>query len=65
MSVGTKANYPLEKMGEPMSRVEGGPFSGCAAELNGKQDVRTPYAKTGELNISGPDAQVSILANAP
>jgi hypothetical protein len=45
-----------------VARVEGGPFSGYAAELNGKQYFKIPYAETGDLNISGKDAQVSMFA---
>jgi hypothetical protein len=46
----------------PVARVEGGPFSGYSAELNGQQYFKIPYAETGDLNISGPDAQVSMFA---
>jgi hypothetical protein len=46
----------------PIERVAGGPFSGFAAKLNGKQYFKLPYAETGELNISGADAQVSLFA---
>ena len=43
-------------------RVEGGPFSGYSAELNGRQHFRIPYSKTGRLNICGPKARVSMFA---
>ena len=33
-----------------------------SAKLNGKQYFRIPYAKTGKLNIFGPNAQVSMFA---
>jgi hypothetical protein len=42
--------------------VEGGPFSGYSAELNGKRYFRIPYAETGDLNICGSNAQVSMFA---
>lgn len=62
LSVGTKDKYPLREVGGPIARVEGGPFSGYSADLNGKQYFKIPYAETGDLNISGPNAQVSMFA---
>jgi hypothetical protein len=53
---GTKQKHPLQEVSGPIARVAGGPFSGYAAELNGKQYFRIPYAETGDLNISGKDA---------
>ena len=61
-SAGTKEKHPLTEIGGPIARVEGGPFSGYAAELNGKQYFKIPYAETGDLNISGKDAKVSMFA---
>ncbi len=61
-SIGTDELYPLQEVGGPIRRVEGGPFSGYSADLNGKQYFKIPYAETGKLNISGPDAQVSMFA---
>ncbi len=61
-SIGTKEKHPLLEVGGPIARVEGGPFSGFSAELNGKQYLRIPYAETGDLNISGTNAQVSMFA---
>lgn len=61
-STGTRDKHPLTEVGGPIARVEGGPFSGFSAELNGKQYFRIPYAETGDLNICGPDAQVSMFA---
>jgi len=61
-SSGTKEKLPLQEVGGSIARVAGGPFSGYAAELNGKRYFKIPYAKTGGLNISGPDAQVSMFA---
>jgi hypothetical protein len=49
-------------VGGPIPRVEGGPFSGFAAELNGRQYFRIPYSETKDLNIAGKDAQVSMFA---
>ncbi|MCA8986798.1 MAG: hypothetical protein KDA78_04110 [Planctomycetaceae bacterium] len=62
VSLGTKQKHPLKEVGGPIARVKGGPFSGYAADLNGKQYFSIPYAETGDLNIGGPDAQVSMFA---
>ncbi|MBX3414609.1 MAG: hypothetical protein KF708_18120 [Pirellulales bacterium] len=62
LSTGTAQAHPLEEVHGPIARVAGGPYSGYAAELNGKQYLRIPYAETGMLNISGPRAQVSMFA---
>ncbi len=62
LSQGTKHQHPLSEVSGPIPRVAGGPFSGYSAELNGKQYFRIPYAETGDLNISGPNAQVSMFA---
>lgn len=61
-SVGTINPHPLQEVNGPIARVEEGPFSGYAAELNGTQYFRIPYADTKDLNISGRDAQVSMFA---
>ena len=61
-SLGTPDPHPLLEIGGPIARVAGGPFSGYAAELNGKQYFHISYAATGDLNISGPAAQVSLFA---
>ena len=62
VSTGTKEKHPLTEVGGAIPRVEGGPFSGYSADLNGKQYFSIPYAETGDLNISGPDAQVTLFA---
>lgn len=62
LSTGTKEPHALQEVGGPIARVAGGPFSGYAAELNGRQYFKIPYAETGDLNISGPDTQVSLFA---
>lgn len=61
-STGTAQKHPLKEVGGPIARTEGGPYSGYAADLNGKQYFSIPYAETGDLNIAGPDAQVSMFA---
>ncbi len=62
VSQGTAERHPLTEVGAPIPRVVGGPFSGYSAELNGKQYFTIPHAQAGDLNISGPDAQVSMFA---
>lgn len=62
VSTTTAQKHALTEVGEPIARVEGGPYSGYSAELNGRQYFHIPYAETGDLNISGPDAQVSMFA---
>lgn len=62
VSSGTREKHALLEVGGPVARAEGGPFSGYAAELNGRQYFHIPYAETGDLNISGKDAQVSMFA---
>jgi hypothetical protein len=61
-STGTEEDHPLEEVGGPIPRADVGPFSGYSAELNGRQYFRIPYAETGDLNICGPEAQVSMFA---
>lgn len=62
VSTGTREKHPLTEVGGPIPRVAGGPFSGYAADLDGKHYFSIPYAETGDLNISGLSAQVSMFA---
>lgn len=62
VSQGTKEAHPLNEIGAPIQRADGGPYSGFSADLNGRQYFSIPYAETGDLNISGPDAQISMFA---
>jgi len=62
LSSGTRFPHPLVEVGGPVARVEGGAFSGYSAQLNGHQFLKIAYADTGDLNISGPRAQVSMFA---
>jgi hypothetical protein len=62
LSTGTRERHPLLEVGGAIERVDGGPFSGYSAELNGRQYFHIRYADTGDLNISGPDARVSMFA---
>ncbi len=61
-STGTHQKHPLNEIGGPIARVAGGPYSGFSADLNGKQYFSIPYAETGDLNIGGREAQVSMFA---
>jgi len=61
-SSGTKEKHALSEVGGPITRAEGGPFSGCAAQLNGHQYWQIKHAELGDLDISGPDAQISMFA---
>jgi hypothetical protein len=62
LSAGTPEEHPLREVNGPIARVEGGPFSGFSADLDGRRYFRIPYAETGDLNIGGPDARVSMFA---
>jgi len=61
-SSGAKQAFPLQEVGGAIERVKGGPYSGYSARLDGKHYFKIPYAQTGELNIAGPKAQVSMFA---
>ena len=62
LSTGTKNDHPLAEVHGPIPRTTGGPYSGCSAELNGKQYFRLPHADLKDLNIHGANAQVSMFA---
>lgn len=62
LSQGTKESHPLTEVNGPIKRTEGGPFSGFCADLNGSQYFEIKHAETGDLNISGKEAQVSMFA---
>ena len=62
LSQGTPSPHPLAEVGGPIARVEGGPYSGYSAYLDGKQYFSIPHAELGDLNIAGPEAQVSMFA---
>ncbi len=62
LSQGTPEAHALTEANGAIPRLDEGPFSGGSAWLNGTTYFSIPYAETGELNISGPDAEVSVVA---
>ena len=62
VSQGTKEKHPLSEVSGPIVRSAGGPFSGYAADLNGHQYFEIKHSETGDLNIAGKDAQVTLFA---
>lgn len=62
VSTVTTQPHALKEVNGPIERVDGGPFSGFSAKLNGKQYWEIKHEDLGDLNISGPDAQVSMFA---
>jgi hypothetical protein len=61
-SSGTKESLPLEEVGGPITRIDGGAFSGYSAQFDGQHYFRIPHAELVELNISGKEAKVSMVA---
>jgi hypothetical protein len=62
-SQGAVHTHPLRECGDgPIRRVNGGPFSGYSAYLNGSQYFSISHSDASDLNIHGPDAQVSMMA---
>ncbi len=62
ISKGAKQTYALEEVNGPIERVKEGPVSGYSARLTGGEWFYIPYSELGDLNICGPDAQVSMIA---
>lgn len=62
VSKNTKQKHSLTEVEGPILKVEGGPYSGYSAQFNGEQYFKIPYEETGDLNICGPEAQVSMFA---
>ncbi len=62
VSQGTKEKHPLTVFNGPIPRVEGGPFSGYSAKLDGARYFHIKHQELGDLNICGPDAQVTLFA---
>lgn len=62
ISQGTKHKHALAEVNGPIPRVDGGSFSGYSVQFDGKHYFRIPYEELHDLNICGPDAQVSMFA---
>lgn len=62
LSQGTPEKHPLAEANGSVKRVAGGPFSGYSAQFSGKEWLELKHDKLGDLNIHGPDAQVSMFA---
>ena len=62
LSTGTKEKHPLIEVGKPISREDGGPYSGHHIHFDGSQYLRIPHAELGDLDIGGKDAAVSMFA---
>ncbi|MCF3648422.1 hypothetical protein [Synoicihabitans lomoniglobus] len=61
-AIAGRGTFPLQEVGGTIPRTNAGPFGGYAAVLDGAHYFRIPYAETGPLNISGPNAQVTMFA---
>ncbi len=67
VSQGTPSSHPLSEVAKAgaaptIGRLDEGPFSGHAAHFDGQHYLRLPYADTGDLNINGAAAEVSMIA---
>ncbi|MGF1632744.1 MAG: hypothetical protein ACFCVE_02745 [Phycisphaerae bacterium] len=62
VSEGTPQRHALLEVGGPVPRVEGAPLGGYAVRFDRGSHLQIPYEHTGDLNISGRRAQVSIFA---
>ncbi len=62
VSVGGPQIHRLAEVSGPIERRPVGPYSGYSAHLNGQQYFEIPYEETADLNICGPEAQVSMFA---
>ena len=62
VSSATKEKHAMSEVNGPIARMEGGPFSGYSALLNGKQYWQIKHAELSDLDIAGPKAQVSMFA---
>jgi hypothetical protein len=54
--------YELHEMAGPVERTNSGPFGPHSARLGPGQWMSAPRASVPALNLSGPDAQVSVVA---
>ena len=54
--------YPLREYGGSISRINEGPVSGYSIKLDGTNYLSLPNKKTRQLNISGKDSEVTVIA---
>jgi len=54
--------FSLREANGPVSRAGEGPLSGYSLVMNGTQYLHIPHAVTGNLNIHGPHARVTVVA---
>lgn len=62
LSKGGDQAHSLQEVNGPIERINLGPLSGYSARLTGGEWFYIPYSDLGDLNINGPDAQVSMVA---
>jgi hypothetical protein len=60
--VSSVGGYALAELSGLIARYDGGPLSGYSAWLPGNNYFYIPNADTGDLNIFGPTAQVTVVA---
>lgn len=61
ISKDTEQKHALLESGGAIPRVEGGPYSGFSARLDGSHYLHVPRKDIGNLDIHGKDAQVTLF----
>nr|WP_051291054.1 glycoside hydrolase family 2 [Pedobacter glucosidilyticus] len=56
------SNFPLKEFNGSIPRINEGPLSGFSSKFDGKTYLSLPHSETGELNIHGKDAKVTVIA---
>ncbi len=54
--------FPLKEVNGSLPRIDEGILSGYSAQFSGKCYLLLPHAKTGALNIHGPEQGVTVIA---
>ncbi len=57
-----EGTFSLIEANGPMKRIDEGPLSGYAIEMNGSQYLKIDHSKTGKLNIHGKNQGVTVCA---
>ncbi len=57
-----RSHYALREVGGVVESVHDGPLGGGGVRFGHGSHLQIDYANTGDLNISGPDARLSIFA---